>query len=62
MNKEEILSMLEVIEQQMSSSILGGMEAQYEELERLGFVVIHRETIQHAATMTEKGLEFLKAG
>ena len=62
MNKEEILSMLEVIEQQMSSSILGGMEAQYEELERLGFVNIHRETIQHSASMTQKGLDYLKEG
>lgn len=60
MNKDEILSMLEIIDQQMSSSILGGMEEKYEELERLGFVVIHKESIQHSASMTQRGRDFLQ--
>lgn len=59
MENHEILSMLEVIDQQVSSSILGGMEEQYEELERLGYVTIDRRSVQHSASITPEGLEFL---
>ena len=59
MTKEEILSMLEVIDQQMNSSVLGGMTAAYDELERLGYIIVHREHLQHSATMTQKGIDFL---
>lgn len=59
MEHHEILSMLEVIDQQVSSSILGGMEEQYEELERLGYVTIDRSSVQHSASITPEGLEFL---
>ncbi|WP_232282926.1 hypothetical protein [Pedobacter sp. BAL39] len=52
-------SLLEVIDQQVSSSILGGMEEQYEELERLGYIRIDRHTVQHAASITPEGQEFL---
>ena len=59
MEKHEMLSMLEVIDQQVSSSILGGMEEQYGELERLGYVTIDRSSVQHSASITPEGLEFL---
>lgn len=59
MENHEIRSMLEVIDQQVSSSILGGMEEQYEELERLGYVTIDRSSVQHSASITPEGLEFL---
>ena len=59
MENHEIRSMLEIIDQQVSSSILGGMEAQYEELERLGYVTIDRHSVQHSASITPEGLEFL---
>lgn len=59
MENHEMLSMLEVIDQQVSSSILGGMEEQYEELEHLGYVIIDRHSVQHSASITPKGLEFL---
>ena len=32
MERSEIISLLEVINQQVSSSVLGGMEEEYEEL------------------------------
>ncbi|TKC05897.1 hypothetical protein [Pedobacter frigoris] len=59
MENQEIRSMLEVIDQQVSSSILGGMEEQYEELEAMGYVMINRHSIQHWAAITPKGQEFL---
>lgn len=59
MEKEAIKSLLEIIDQQVSSSILGGMEDQYEDLERLGYVRINRESVQHSASITPEGLDFL---
>ncbi|MCZ4243918.1 hypothetical protein [Pedobacter punctiformis] len=59
MKKEEIISLLEVINQQMSSSVLGGMEETYEELERLGFIKINRDAVQWSAAMTPAGIEYL---
>jgi len=59
METHEIKELLEVIDQQVSSSILGGMEEQYEELERLGYVTINRHSIQHSAAITPAGLNFI---
>ena len=59
MEDQEIASLLNVIDQQVSSSILGGMEEKYEELERLGYVTINRDSVQHAASITPAGLEFI---
>jgi hypothetical protein len=59
MEASEIKSLLEVIDQQVSSSILGGMEEQYEELEQLGFITIDRRSIQHSAAITPKGLDYI---
>jgi hypothetical protein len=55
METEYMLEMLETIEHQESSSILGGMEHEYEELEALGYVTIHREHVQHYAVLTPMG-------
>ncbi|MDN3585800.1 hypothetical protein QWY86_03920 [Pedobacter aquatilis] len=59
MDRAEIQSLLEVIEQQVSSSILGGMDEQYEELEFLGYISINREAVQWSATITPAGSDFL---
>lgn len=59
METNEIKSLLEVIDQQVSSSILGGMEEQYEELESMGLITIDRHTIQHSASITPKGLDYI---
>ncbi|TCD10436.1 hypothetical protein EZ449_08785 [Pedobacter frigidisoli] len=55
MERSEIVSLLEVINQQVNSPILGGMEEDYEELESMGLVKINRETVQWAAVLTPAG-------
>lgn len=59
MEKDAIISLLEIIDQQVSSSILGGMEETYEELERLGYIRINRDSVQHSASITAEGLNYL---
>lgn len=59
MERAEIKSLLEIIDQQVSSSILGGMEEQYEELEALGYVRINREAVQWSSSITPEGMHFL---
>jgi hypothetical protein len=59
MERQELIELLEIIEQQVSSSILGGREADYEELEALGYIKIDRESVQHAASITPLGRDFL---
>lgn len=59
MEKEAMISLLEIIDQQVSSSILGGMEESYEELESLGLIRINRDSVQHSASITPAGLDFL---
>jgi hypothetical protein len=61
MEREEIKTILSSIEQQVSSSILGGMEDTYEELERMGFIVIHPDEAHPSATITAKGIEYLES-
>lgn len=60
MEKEEIKTILETIEMQVSSSILGGMEEAYEELERMGYILIHPDSAHTSATITQKGEDFLE--
>lgn len=55
MEREYLQTMLETIAHQESSSILGGMEHEYEELENLGYLTIHREHVQHYAVLTPMG-------
>ena len=59
MERSEIISLLEVINQQVSSSILGGMEEEYEELESMGLIKINRESVQWSAAMTPEGNAYL---
>lgn len=59
MDRTEIISLLEIINQQMSSSILGGMEEDYEELESMGLIKINRDSVQWFAAMTPAGNEYL---
>jgi len=60
MEREELIELLEIIEQQGSSSILGGREADYEELEALGYVKINRDSVQWSAVITPLGRDLLK--
>jgi hypothetical protein len=55
MEREYLQTMLETIDHQESSSILGGMEHEYEELQNLGYVTIHKEHVQHYAVLTPMG-------
>ncbi|WP_316829505.1 hypothetical protein [Pedobacter aquatilis] len=59
MERAEIKSLLEIIDQQVSSSILGGMDDQYEELENLGYIKINREAVQWSSSITPAGMSFL---
>jgi hypothetical protein len=59
MEKEAIRSLLEIIDQQVSSSILGGMEEDYEYLESLGYITINRDSVQHSASITPEGMDYL---
>lgn len=59
MEREEIKTLLESIEQQVSSSILGGMESTYQELAALGYIVLHDDDAHPSATITPAGRAFL---
>lgn len=59
MEREEIKTLLATIEQQVSSSILGGMQEKYEELSMIGFITIHDDEAHPSATITQAGLDYL---
>jgi hypothetical protein len=59
MEKEAIKTLLEIIDQQVSSSILGGREEEYEELENMGYIKIDRHRVQHSASITPEGIHYL---
>ncbi|PWS29133.1 hypothetical protein DHW03_04725 [Pedobacter yonginense] len=59
MERTEIRSLLEVINQQVSSSVLGGMDDAYEELETMGLITINRDSIQWASAITPAGIAYL---
>jgi hypothetical protein len=51
---------MKTIDQQQHSSILGGMQAEYEELENLGYVKINwEEEHKLTAVITDKGREYV---
>lgn len=60
MERDELIVLLDTIAQQGSSSILGGREADYEELEALGYVKINRDSVQWSAVITTLGRDFLE--
>lgn len=59
MERSEITSLLEVINQQVNSAILGGRDDDYEELESMGLIKINRDAVQWSATMTPAGNAYL---
>jgi hypothetical protein len=59
MEKQEKIDLLKIIEQQMSSSILGGREDDYVSLENDGYIKIDRHSVQWWAAITPLGLKFL---
>jgi len=59
MERSEIISLLEVINQQVSSSVLGGMEEAYEELESMGLIKINRDSVQWSSAITPAGIAYL---
>jgi hypothetical protein len=61
MEREEIKTLLASIEKQVSSSILGGMEETYDELERMGFIKYHDDEAHPSVTITQKGLDYLES-
>jgi DNA-binding PadR family transcriptional regulator len=60
MERSELESIMKTIDQQQHSSILGGMQAEYEELENLGYVKINwEEEHKLTAVITDKGREYV---
>lgn len=59
MERSELESIMKIIDQQQHSSILGGMQAEYEELERLGYVKINWNESKITATITPEGRAFV---
>lgn len=59
METQEKVDLLTIIDEQVSSSILGGREEDYELLEADGFIKIDRSAVQWAAAITPLGLNFL---
>ena len=51
---------MRIINDQQHSSILGGMQAEYEELEQMGYIKINwKEVHKLTATITDKGRVFV---
>lgn len=59
MERSELESIMKIIDHQQHSSILGGMQAEYEELERMGYVKINWDESKLTATITPKGRAFV---
>lgn len=59
MEIQEKIDLLRIIDEQVSSSILGGREEDYIHLENDGFIKIDRSAVQWAAAITPLGQNFL---
>lgn len=59
MERSKILSLLRTINQQVSSSILGGMDDEYKELEDMGLLKFDTDAAQWSASLTQQGHEYL---
>ncbi len=60
MERAELESIMKNIDHQQHSSILGGMQAEYEELENLGYIRINWQEVNNlTAVITDKGREFV---
>ena len=60
MEKQEKIDLLRIINEQVSSSILGGEEEDYTTLEKDGYIKIDRSAVQWWAVITPLGLNFLE--
>jgi hypothetical protein len=60
MEKQETIDLLRIIDQQVSSSVLGGEEEDYTSLENDGYIKIDRSAVQWWAVITPLGLNFLE--
>jgi hypothetical protein len=60
MEREELVSLMKNIEHQEHSTILGGMQKEYEELEQLGYITIDWSRGQLAGVITTRGREFVE--
>ncbi len=61
MDREELESIMKIIEHQEHSSILGGMQAEYEELARMGYVKLNTNESKPTATITPEGRAFVES-
>lgn len=60
MERSELISIMKNIFHQQHSSILGGMQAEYEELENLGYIRINwDEKDKLTAVITDEGKAFV---
>ncbi|MBK0383994.1 hypothetical protein I5M32_13580 [Pedobacter sp. SD-b] len=60
MERSELIALMRTIFHQQHSSILGGMQAEYEELERLGYIKINwEEEDKLTAVITAEGKAFV---
>jgi hypothetical protein len=59
MERDELERILRMIAHQESSTILGGMQSEYEELQSLGYVEIKSDDVHPSAILTAKGKEFV---
>ncbi|MFI5451914.1 hypothetical protein ACHMWN_07110 [Pedobacter sp. UC225_61] len=60
METQEKIDLLRIINEQVSSSILGGEEADYTALENEGYIKIDRSSVQWWAVITPLGRAFLE--
>ncbi|MFD0939165.1 hypothetical protein [Pedobacter boryungensis] len=60
METQEKIDLLKIINEQVSSSILGGEEADYTALENEGYIKIDRSSVQWSAVITPWGRKFLE--
>lgn len=59
MERKEIESLMKNIEHQEHSSILGGMQKDYEELEQMGYIKINWKESALSAVITPEGKAFV---
>lgn len=61
MEREELERIMRMIAHQENSTILGGMQNEYEELERMGYVKIISDSAHPSAVITPSGKDFVNS-
>ena len=59
MEKRDLESIMRTIAHQEHSSILGGMQREYEELQQMGYVTLDMSGAHPSATITQKGRDYV---